>query len=152
MSKILHYEKIAVTLISGYQKYISPRKGFSCAHRVLYDGESCSEYIKRMFIEQDLSRAIKVANHRFTACKKAHQIIKLKAISNSEKSEKSQKNPARKVKVKDTSKQRLNCSRAIQNIDCCYLEMLECNDCVFPELDCDSCGLDCSPDCGSCGE
>ncbi|MDJ0552910.1 MAG: membrane protein insertion efficiency factor YidD [Microcoleaceae cyanobacterium MO_207.B10] len=145
--------KIAVVLISGYQKYISQRKGFACAYRVLYNGESCSEYIKRMFIEQDLSRAIKAANHRFKACKKANQIIKLQAISNSEKSEKSGKNQPRKVKtkkVKDASQKRLNCNRTIQNIDCCYLEMLECSDCTFPELDCGSCRLDSTPDCGSC--
>jgi hypothetical protein len=30
--------QLAVASISGYQKHISPRKGFSCAHRVLYGG------------------------------------------------------------------------------------------------------------------
>ncbi|GCL38531.1 hypothetical protein H6F47_13070 [Sphaerospermopsis sp. FACHB-1094] len=27
---------ISVSAISGYQKYLSPHKGFACAHRVLY--------------------------------------------------------------------------------------------------------------------
>ena len=28
--------KIAVALISGYQQYVSPRKGFSCGDKILY--------------------------------------------------------------------------------------------------------------------
>jgi len=33
-------------LISLYQRYVSPYKGFRCAHRVLHGGDSCSEYIQ----------------------------------------------------------------------------------------------------------
>ncbi|MGD1700865.1 membrane protein insertion efficiency factor YidD [Dapis sp. BLCC M229] len=150
--------KIAVALISGYQQYISPRKGFSCAHRILYGDESCSHYIKRMFIEQDFSGAITAANQRFKACKEANQILKLGAISNSENEEDFDlkdkenlvKNKPPKLKLKDNYKRKSNCSRVRKNIDCCSYEILECDDC-FPELECGSCNLDCSPDCGSCG-
>ncbi|WP_228061460.1 membrane protein insertion efficiency factor YidD [[Phormidium] sp. LEGE 05292] len=46
--------QIACTSISGYQKYLSPHKGFSCAHRILYGGESCSAYIKRIVAQKGL--------------------------------------------------------------------------------------------------
>ncbi len=157
--------KIAVALISGYQQYVSPRKGFSCAYRILYGDESCSNYIKRMFIEQDFSGAIAAARQRFKACKEANQILKLQAVSNYENEEdlkdkeKLVKNKPPKLKVKDSYKRKSNCRKTIENIDCCTYEILECDGCVpelecdgcIPELECGSCDLDCSPDCGSCG-
>ncbi len=157
--------KIAVALISGYQQYISPRKGFSCAYRILHGDESCSHYIKRMFIEQDFSRAIAAAGQRFKACKEANQILKLQAVSNSENEEdlKEQENLVKdkppKLKLKDSYKKKSNCRNTIENIDCCTYEILECDGCVpelecdgcIPELECGNCGLDFSPDCGSFG-
>ncbi len=65
--------KIAVALISGYQEYISPRKGFSCAYRILHGDESCSHYIKRMFLTSSLvkseiiTRDSQTSRFRFTA-------------------------------------------------------------------------------------
>jgi putative component of membrane protein insertase Oxa1/YidC/SpoIIIJ protein YidD len=50
--------QIATTAIGGYQKYVSPHKGFSCAHRLLYGGESCSQYVKGAIAQNGLSRAI----------------------------------------------------------------------------------------------
>lgn len=67
--------KTAAFLISGYQKYLSPRKGYSCAHRVLYSGESCSQYVKRTILEQGLINAVYLSRQRFTACKSAHLIL-----------------------------------------------------------------------------
>ncbi|MGD1716834.1 membrane protein insertion efficiency factor YidD [Dapis sp. BLCC M172] len=144
--------KIAVALISGYQQYVSPRKGFSCAHRILYGDESCSHYIKRMFMEQDFSEAIAAARQRFKACKEANQILKLQAVSNSENEEdlkdkeKLVKDKLPQLKVKDRDKRKSNSSRVRENIYCCY-EILECDDCL-PELECDGCFPEL--ECGSC--
>lgn len=66
----------ASALIATYQKHISPKKGFSCAHRVLHGGESCSGYIKRTILEQGLIRAIPLSRRRFRACKAASQVLK----------------------------------------------------------------------------
>ncbi|RQH36667.1 membrane protein insertion efficiency factor YidD [Okeania hirsuta] len=133
--------KIAVALIDGYQQYISPRKGFSCAHRILYNDESCSHYIKRMFIEQDFSGAIQAARQRFkTCCKEANQILKLQAVSLEKKSKKKQ--PSKFI----------NCCGDVAEESCeSALPNCNCDSCDFPELDCGSCELDCSPDFGSCG-
>lgn len=67
----------AIYAIDAYRKYISPRKGFSCPHRLLYDGQSCSEYIKDLFLHQDLTRAIAMTRQRFERCTQAsHQLQK----------------------------------------------------------------------------
>ncbi|MFN5503981.1 MAG: membrane protein insertion efficiency factor YidD [Pseudanabaena sp.] len=67
---------IAVTAISGYQKFISPHKGFSCAHRVLYGCESCSQYFKQVIAEEGILTAIANANGRFQECREANEILK----------------------------------------------------------------------------
>jgi len=64
------------TLITFYQKKISPRKGFSCAHRILHGGESCSQYIKRTIWEQGWGQALPLIRSRFQACKTANQTLR----------------------------------------------------------------------------
>jgi putative component of membrane protein insertase Oxa1/YidC/SpoIIIJ protein YidD len=68
--------QVSVAAIAGYQKHISPHKGFSCAHRVLYGGESCSQYIKRIIATKGLKAAFVMSRDRFQACKKANQIFR----------------------------------------------------------------------------
>lgn len=68
--------KLAVTAIAGYQKFISPYKGFSCAHRVLYGSDSCSQYFKRVIAEEGILMAIANAKERFQECREANEILK----------------------------------------------------------------------------
>ncbi|MBD1937598.1 membrane protein insertion efficiency factor YidD [Microcoleus sp. FACHB-68] len=68
----------AAALSRGYQKHISPKKGFSCAYRVLHGKESCSEFIKRTILEQGLIEAIAISRHWLQACKAANQVLKSK--------------------------------------------------------------------------
>ena len=67
---------LAVTAITGYQKFISPHKGFACAHRVLYGCESCSQYFKRVIAEEGIVTAIANAKERFQECRAANEILK----------------------------------------------------------------------------
>ncbi|BAZ19110.1 hypothetical protein NIES4071_109950 (plasmid) [Calothrix sp. NIES-4071] len=60
--------QLIVININWYQRCISPHKGYSCAHRVLHQGESCSQCVKRVFLEQDLSTAVKLTHQRFKEC------------------------------------------------------------------------------------
>ncbi|HAZ49213.1 MAG TPA: hypothetical protein DDW76_23430 [Cyanobacteria bacterium UBA11369] len=53
-----------IASIKAYQRYISPHKGFSCAHRLLYGGESCSGYIKGA-AQKGLLQALSSARERF---------------------------------------------------------------------------------------
>ncbi len=55
-------------LIRGYRRYLSPRKGFACAHRLRHGGESCSDYVQRLFSEERLERIPQAALQRFSAC------------------------------------------------------------------------------------
>ncbi|MBD2542477.1 membrane protein insertion efficiency factor YidD [Planktothricoides raciborskii] len=61
--------------IAVYQRYLSPLKGYSCAHRVLYGGESCSQYVKRMILERGLVDAVFYSRQRFQDCKSAYFIL-----------------------------------------------------------------------------
>lgn len=61
----------AVLAISGYQQYISPHKGFCCAHRVATGDLSCSEYVKRQIQSKGLFRSLKAMFFRFAECKKS---------------------------------------------------------------------------------
>lgn len=70
---------IAIKSINGYQRYISPVKGFSCPHRLLHGGDSCSDYVKKMLNQQSLIQAVKSSRQRFRDCAKAG-----KTLANSE--------------------------------------------------------------------
>jgi putative component of membrane protein insertase Oxa1/YidC/SpoIIIJ protein YidD len=95
-------------LICGYQKHISPKKGFSCAYRVLHGKESGSEFIKRTILEQGLMEAIPAAKHRLQACKAANQVLK-------SKSETPGSNKEAQRRRRDSEKQ---CSNNMANINC----------------------------------
>lgn len=62
---------LAIATIGGYQRYLSPHKGFACAHRVLYGGLSCSEYVKQAIAQYGVIQAIALSRQRFQACKQA---------------------------------------------------------------------------------
>lgn len=66
--------------ITGYQRYISPYKGFCCAHRVKHGGVSCSEYVKQTLLHHGVWRAIPDVRQRFKECKAA--ALALSAASN----------------------------------------------------------------------
>ncbi|HEY9631140.1 MAG TPA: membrane protein insertion efficiency factor YidD [Coleofasciculaceae cyanobacterium] len=67
----------AIASLNVYRQHISPRKGFSCPHRLLYGDGSCSDYVKHILTEQNLSAAIQLAPQRFKACKVAAQTLQL---------------------------------------------------------------------------
>ncbi|MDX2215843.1 MAG: membrane protein insertion efficiency factor YidD [Oculatellaceae cyanobacterium bins.114] len=66
----------AIASLNVYRTHISPRKGFSCPHGVLHGDESCSDYIKRILTDHNLSTALRLAPQRFKACKAAAQTLK----------------------------------------------------------------------------
>lgn len=59
--------------IRFYQKYLSPRKGFSCAYSVLYRCESCSEYFRKTVKIYGLKKAIFLFQKRLEECKLAYR-------------------------------------------------------------------------------
>lgn len=125
--------QIARASITGYQKYISPHKGFACAHRMLYEGESCSQYVKRMVAEKDLLAAIKASKQRFQACKEANRIFRAsREQTEPEKSRKPKKNgiscledPSICFSGWDCS----GCQLGAEEINCFNCSVFECCSC-----------------------
>lgn len=153
--------QVSAAAITGYQKHISPHKGFACAHRILYSGESCSQYIKRVVAKEGLKAAFVNSRERFQACKQAKQILR----SQTENSEESTEEEAKTQQRQQASGKVAQKSSFISsdNTNCCDCADLGCNcaNLVSMTPDCgslDYCGsLDCSCadcsflDCGSCG-
>ena len=63
-------------MISFYQKYISPVKGYSCAYRVLHNDLSCSDFCKNEIRLLGVLKGIKNTFKRFDECKLAALSIK----------------------------------------------------------------------------
>ncbi len=139
----------AAALISGYQKHISPRKGFSCAYRVLHGGESCSHYIKRSILEQGLIEAIHLSKQRFQACKAANQILKTKMQESGTPEEKRKRH--RENNAATCTNNPTCVDAGCQSLECVVLDPSTCEGCTSGfdggALDCGA--LDCSGlDCG----
>ncbi|MDB9514906.1 membrane protein insertion efficiency factor YidD [Kamptonema animale CS-326] len=161
--------QIAVASITGYQKYISPKKGFSCAHRVLYGGESCSQYIKGAIAQRGLSQGLKAARHRFAACKNANKILKARYNSQSNHENPNSQDNDRAKSEKETSrrnsKYQNDCGDAASDCSSADCSGMDCSGVDCSGMDCsgvDCSGMDCSgadcsgmdccdADCGSCG-
>jgi putative component of membrane protein insertase Oxa1/YidC/SpoIIIJ protein YidD len=81
----------AVVVIIGYRKYVSPYKGFSCAHRVLHGGDSCSMHIQQLVQEHGWKTAWQRAPQRFAASKAASHELRSQSDSSRAKGRKRNK-------------------------------------------------------------
>ncbi|MFB9993156.1 membrane protein insertion efficiency factor YidD [Deinococcus oregonensis] len=61
----------ALSAIGFYQRWLSPYKGFRCAHAALYGGESCSVAVAHILREQGLADSGAAIGARFQACRVA---------------------------------------------------------------------------------
>ncbi|MFM2064539.1 MAG: hypothetical protein RLZZ507_4210 [Cyanobacteriota bacterium] len=141
--------KVGVLAITGYQKHISPHKGFTCAHRVLYGGESCSQYIKRVIAEEGLKSAFVKSRFRFQSCQQANLILKSQAEElepPTQTDENEQKNKQEPISPQSS------CQDSIDFVDVginCAELSCDCPELLNMTPDCGS--LDCSgADCGGC--
>lgn len=66
----------AIAMINRYKSSVSPYKGYTCPHRLVYGEESCSDFVKRVLIQQSLSEALNSSYHRFKACNQARHILR----------------------------------------------------------------------------
>jgi hypothetical protein len=67
--------KFIIGLISLYQRYLSPYKGFLCAHAYWYQGDSCSVAVKTIIVEQGIIQGYTDIRHRFKAYRYAYEEI-----------------------------------------------------------------------------
>jgi putative component of membrane protein insertase Oxa1/YidC/SpoIIIJ protein YidD len=64
-------DRLAIAAITIYQRYLSPYKGFCCAHRVLHGGPSCSEYARQTILACGWRRSLATVRDRLRACRGA---------------------------------------------------------------------------------
>ena len=58
-----------------YQERISPKKGWSCAHRVAHGGPSCSAAVRDLVVRRGAVRAVVPTAARFLACYQAATLL-----------------------------------------------------------------------------
>ena len=66
---------IAITLINIYRAYISPFKGFRCAHGALHQGDSCSLAVKKIIEAHGVWGGYRQIRQSFDECRFAYQIL-----------------------------------------------------------------------------
>jgi putative component of membrane protein insertase Oxa1/YidC/SpoIIIJ protein YidD len=147
-------DSLAIAAINGYQRYLSPYKGFRCAHRVLHQGESCSQYVKREVQSAGLLVALRRSRVRFAECKEASRVIQIRRrdylISlSSEDTSDTNWDPqpplteAEEHFLRENEQERLKNNAASSN---------NCNNCDSPCIDAGCESLNClsAVDCASC--
>lgn len=132
-------DKLALLLISIYQQYLSPYKGYRCAYAVLHDKQSCSHAIKVIIHHKGLITGFSDIRQQFNQCSLAYQQIENnKDIEDDNDSD--NRNHKHKSDRKPDNTRIDDCAEPILNIG-----YDACDHCHLPELNCD-----CSPcDCGS---
>lgn len=108
---------IAVAGIDLYRRYISPYKGFRCAHNAMHAQGSCSDYGRVVFAERSLRDGMRLMRLRFQECKAAAMVAASVA----------QSGPTH-AQDDDEAKRRKRSSY-----------------CDAPSVDCGSASLDCAP-------
>jgi putative component of membrane protein insertase Oxa1/YidC/SpoIIIJ protein YidD len=67
--------RIVDVLIRQYQHRLSPRKGWSCAHRVAHGGDSCSAAVRDIVRRRGVLRGARPTVLRFVACHQAASLL-----------------------------------------------------------------------------
>jgi putative component of membrane protein insertase Oxa1/YidC/SpoIIIJ protein YidD len=62
-------------LIRGYQRFISPHKGYACSHRTLHGRGSCSDYGLRLLRDRRLRAFLPLMRRRFGRCRAAAEVL-----------------------------------------------------------------------------
>ncbi len=85
-------QEILIFVIRLYQKYISPYKGFQCAHACLYNDASCSDAVITIIESNGLIMSLDKIKARFKACREAYLILSQKNMNHKDKPNKKNKN------------------------------------------------------------
>jgi putative component of membrane protein insertase Oxa1/YidC/SpoIIIJ protein YidD len=65
----------AVGSIGLYRRYVSPYKGFSCAHRVFNGGSSCSTFAEQAIRDHGVWAALPMIKCHFLECREAYSAL-----------------------------------------------------------------------------
>ena len=139
VAKSLHLNRLISQILNFavrlYQKFLSPHKGFTCAHRKLYREASCSEYFRQAIATEGLADAIPLFQQRLFDCKQARQELIYRSLS-------------QQMAVNKRKRRKNQC-----DADCleCGCELWDCSDMNCNGIpDClEGCSFD-ACDCGGC--
>lgn len=144
---------VAVLAIDGYRRFVSPYKGFSCAHHKVHGDGSCSDYGRSVFRRHGVRAGLKLMRIRFDECKSAAQTMQAMA-SRPEfgKRQREQEDDEDRTKSQQSRYDRFRRWRQ-RTYDNCNCDPGGCNppSCGSPRGgssgtgDCNLSGLDCSP-------
>jgi putative component of membrane protein insertase Oxa1/YidC/SpoIIIJ protein YidD len=70
---------VVLGLIGGYRRYLSPYKGFRCAHAACHGRGSCSDWVARIVRERQAHLWLPLAWRRFRACARAFLALREQA-------------------------------------------------------------------------
>jgi uncharacterized protein len=65
--------RLAVWCIRLYQRWLSPRKGFQCAYRILTERDSCSAFALMAIGRVGMFAGTRLIGRRFRKCAEAHR-------------------------------------------------------------------------------
>jgi putative component of membrane protein insertase Oxa1/YidC/SpoIIIJ protein YidD len=145
MMTAVYPSSLAARAIEAYQQFISPYKGFRCAHRAVHGRDSCSQFAKRVALKRGILALFPLLRRRFTECSVAAQVMDY------ETREKQREDQKRAAASESSSSSSSSCDAS----PCAALECVPTGDCggaeaVSAPADCAS-GADCGAvDCVSC--
>lgn len=67
--------KLALGVLHFYRRFISPHKGFACAHRVAFGGPSCSDFALVLITQNGLGSSARPIWQRLHECRKAYDLL-----------------------------------------------------------------------------
>jgi len=117
---------VGAGLIRGYQRYLSPRKGYRCAYGVLHGNGTCSSVGLEIMRSQGVFAFLRLMPLQFDACRAA--VAMLQQQSEEEKQR-------RKKRGAMTGWSGCDSSDGFSCVDIGQCEAVECSDCEFGSCD-----------------
>ncbi len=133
--------------ITVYQRRLSPLKGFSCAHRVLHGGDSCSQHAKALVLRLGPLAALTPARERLGACREANKTLRTEARAGSSTASSWEIGRRRQGRRRWFRWRRRRSRDAAEDLFESEDSGGDASGCESESIECDSCdcGLDCSP-------
>ena len=133
---------LAVLAIQAYRRWISPYKGFRCAHHALHERGSCSTYGLQVFQENGPRTAWRLLRTRFVECREAYETLLMETTE--ERAERKRKKRAEK---REQYSDYCIPVEACPPSDCAMIDFTPDRSCDLPDVSCEvgTCDI------GSCG-
>lgn len=122
---------IAIGSIRFYQKHLSHRKGYKCAHGVLHQNGTCSSIILNIVKTEPLTKWYSLIRGQFNNCK-----VALKTIEEQKEKDNKKRREGKKECLGDAACESLDCmpsacsnTRSLKKCDDCSPDLGDCGDC-----------------------